>query len=229
MPHDGAKSLRGRVTAGLVTQTSNKYQINGEISPEIGRSSEQCYDPSDRVKATQCGHYYASYGCPGSALKERLQEYALLAEIIGGIAIVASLIFVGFQVQQTAEETALNTRQMQADAYQDLVSQITSMNQLGVTNPRVNVLANSGTKLEDMNDEERAMVSSLIIMMFRMSDMAYHQFEQGMISEERLISAVGPLSDNICNPIYGTIWGNISKNFVSTYKTFVSNLLNNCI
>lgn len=164
----------------------------------------------------------------GRAMKERLQEYALLAEIIGGIAIVASLIFVGFQVQQAAEETALNTRQMQADAYQDLVSQITSLNQLGVTNPQVNVLANSGADLEDMNDEERAMVNSLIIMMFRMSDMAYNQYEQGMISEERLTSAVGPLSDNICNPIYGTIWSEISKNFVSSYSGFVSNLLSNC-
>lgn len=162
------------------------------------------------------------------AMKEKLQEYALLAEIIGGIAIVASLIFVGLQVQQTAEETALNTRQMQADAYQDLVSQITSMNQLGVTNPRVNVLVNSGSKLEDMSAEERVMVNSMIIMMFRMSDMAYHQYEQGMISEERLTSAVGPLSDNICNPIYETIWDEISKNFVFSYRNFVSNLLDSC-
>jgi hypothetical protein len=53
-------------------------------------------------------------------MREKLQEYALIAEIIGGIAIVASLIFVGFQVQQTADETALNTRQMQAMAFQDL-------------------------------------------------------------------------------------------------------------
>jgi len=53
-------------------------------------------------------------------MKDNLQEYALISEIIGGIGIIASLIFVGFQVKQNAEETALNTRQMQSDAYTQL-------------------------------------------------------------------------------------------------------------
>lgn len=51
------------------------------------------------------------------ALKDKLQEYALLAEIISAIAIVASLIFVGAQIQQNnqlsrsqAVNTALDTR-----------------------------------------------------------------------------------------------------------------------
>lgn len=43
-------------------------------------------------------------------MKEKLQEYARLAEILSATAVVASLIFVGFQVKQQSEETALNTR-----------------------------------------------------------------------------------------------------------------------
>jgi hypothetical protein len=35
------------------------------------------------------------------AVKEKLQEYALLAEITGGIAIVLSLVFVGLQIRET--------------------------------------------------------------------------------------------------------------------------------
>jgi len=38
-------------------------------------------------------------------MKEKLQEYALIAEIISGIAIVISLVFVGIQIQQGTEET----------------------------------------------------------------------------------------------------------------------------
>ena len=33
-------------------------------------------------------------------MKEKLQEYALIAEIIGGVAIILSLIFVGLQIRE---------------------------------------------------------------------------------------------------------------------------------
>ena len=48
----------------------------------------------------------------------KLKDYAFVAEILSAVAVVASLIFVGFQVQQQAEETALNTRAIQVGAYQ---------------------------------------------------------------------------------------------------------------
>ena len=62
-----------------------------------------------------------------AALKEKLQEYALIAEIIGGIAIVCSLIFVGVQIRQNSEVSEIN-------AYQELTSQITLINTLRVQN-----------------------------------------------------------------------------------------------
>ena len=51
--------------------------------------------------------------------KEKLQEYALIAEILSGIAIVASLIFVGFQLQQ-------NTKSSQVLAYQTRSSEVSN-------------------------------------------------------------------------------------------------------
>jgi hypothetical protein len=50
-------------------------------------------------------------------LKEKLQEYALVAEIIGGIAIVCSLPFVGVQIRQSAKVSEIN-------AYQELISRL---------------------------------------------------------------------------------------------------------
>ena len=54
----------------------------------------------------------------------KLERWALIAEIVGGVAIVLSLIFVGLQVRQSAEQTALNTDAIRADAIQSLVGQI---------------------------------------------------------------------------------------------------------
>lgn len=36
-------------------------------------------------------------------MKEKLQKFALIAEIVGGVAIIASLIFVGVQINQNHE------------------------------------------------------------------------------------------------------------------------------
>lgn len=72
---------------------------------------------------------------PGKIMKEKLQEYVLIAEIIGGMAIVGSKIFVGLQVRQTAHETALNTRQMQPAVFQDLQNKIIELNILDATDP----------------------------------------------------------------------------------------------
>ena len=47
-------------------------------------------------------------------MKEKLQQYALIAEIVSALAIVVSLIFVGFQVRQSAEQTAVNSQAVQA-------------------------------------------------------------------------------------------------------------------
>ena len=60
--------------------------------------------------------------------KEKLQEYALIAEIIGAVAIVCSLIFVGLQIRQNSRISSVN-------AYQELISQISTMNSLRIQDP----------------------------------------------------------------------------------------------
>ena len=49
-------------------------------------------------------------------MKGKLQEYALIAEILGGIAIVVSLIFVGFQITDGNRETRAATTQAVLEA-----------------------------------------------------------------------------------------------------------------
>jgi len=45
-------------------------------------------------------------------MKEKLQEYALIAEMISAICIVLSLVFVGLQVRQGVPHRALNRKSM---------------------------------------------------------------------------------------------------------------------
>ena len=54
-------------------------------------------------------------------MKEKLQQYALIAEIISAICIVLSLVFVGLQVRQGAEETAANSEAIRAQVRQAMM------------------------------------------------------------------------------------------------------------
>ena len=68
-------------------------------------------------------------------MKEKLQEYALIAEIIGGIGIIASLIFVGFQLEQNTLSTELNAYENFRQDYVELQStslQIRNLHQYSV-------------------------------------------------------------------------------------------------
>jgi len=54
-------------------------------------------------------------------MKQRLQEYALIAEVVSAIAIVLSLIFVGLQVRQGAQETRENSVALRSQVQQAMM------------------------------------------------------------------------------------------------------------
>ena len=54
-------------------------------------------------------------------MKEKLQQYALVAEIVSALAIVLSLIFVGLQVKQGSEQTAANTEAIRSQVRESML------------------------------------------------------------------------------------------------------------
>ena len=118
---------------------------------------------------------------------EKLQTWALVAEILGGVAVFLSLIFVGLEIRQSSEETALNTRAIEVSAYQDLISQIILLNNEFVGDPELSELWASTNSCEPIESRaDRAQLFKYSMSVIRHGDMAYHQYEQGLISEERL-------------------------------------------
>ncbi len=59
---------------------------------------------------------------------KQIQKWALFAEILSAVAVVVSLGFVGYQLQQSNEQAALNTRTLQLAAYQQLIVGISEFN-----------------------------------------------------------------------------------------------------
>lgn len=130
-------------------------------------------------------------------MKERLQEYALIAEIISAIAVVAGLIFVGLEISQSTEQSALNTRALETAAYQDLISQILTINNQYDSDPYLVDLSVRGYRGELTDPTEINMYWSYAVTLARHSDMACFQFQQGILSEARLASAMAIFMNQI--------------------------------
>ena len=134
-------------------------------------------------------------------MKERLQEYALIAEIISAVAVVAGLIFVGLQIQQSTEQNALNTRAMEVAAYQDLIGQILSIN----TNAMMDEALSASIVRLVQGDATAAMGDPRMYVMIqslgRHADMACFQHQRGLIDDERLTSSTAIYRAMVLRPL----------------------------
>lgn len=151
----------------------------------------------------------------------KLEKWALIAEIVGGLGIIASLIFVGFQVQQSANETALNTRAVEVNAYQALVEKLDGFSVRIMEDPTLNILVMDETDMADLSREQRSQVISYFYNVVRLGDLAFYQYELGMLSEERMETAIGPINDRVCNTLFREFWDSNNRNFVEDFREFI--------
>jgi hypothetical protein len=124
----------------------------------------------------------------------KLERWALIAEILSAVAVVVSLIFVGLQVRQGADETALNTKAIQTSAYQDLAAQISNLNVVLIENPELIELIERVRAGEELSSAvESRQVSSFVLNVFRHGEMAYIQYENGLIDEPSMVAMLSPV------------------------------------
>jgi hypothetical protein len=156
---------------------------------------------------------------------ENLQKWALVAEIIGGIAVVLSLIFVGVGVRQSSEETAINTRAIQTNAYQDLISQINLLNLARIENPETLQIAGSFSADSNPDNEiETRYMSSVSAYVIRHGEMAHYQYLQGLIDKPRLDSALAILLAVLGTNHGRTRWENFCSLGIE-YRNYVNELM----
>jgi hypothetical protein len=120
-------------------------------------------------------------------MKEKLQEYALLAEVISALAIVVSLVFVGFQIQQGNQETALNTKAIQSTVQQSMLETDLAGLYIYVDHPYL-------TNRKDIPPEKVVEIKAIIIAFLRMREYYWQQHQQGLLDEATWLSYREPLT-----------------------------------
>ncbi len=116
-----------------------------------------------------------------------------VGETVGGIGVIVTLIYLAIQVRQNTRNIHDNVTSLQVNAYQDLISRITNVNTLTITNSELAaLLLKAQTDPRSLDEVELNRYSSYLLTLLRHADMAYLQYERGLLDRERFLSALGP-------------------------------------
>ncbi len=144
-------------------------------------------------------------------------------EIASAVAVVLSLVFVGLEVRESARQTALNTQSLQVSTYQDLIVQISNVNALLLENSETRqlIIETAESSWDELSADEQGELRAFFYLLLRHGDLAFYQYELGMLTEERMESALAPLYGQLCKPAFRAFWEAASDNFAEGYRHFI--------
>lgn len=156
-------------------------------------------------------------------MKKYLEEYAMVAEIISALAVVASLIFVGLEIRQSANETALNTAAIEVAAFYDLTDSISSNTLSRLQIPGFEELWRRALRGDPTLDEiEVFKYRAYLQIILRQSETAHMQFERGIIDEATLHSLLNPFRGNFgVSPIATSVWSDTKGNRRTEFEEYI--------
>lgn len=152
-------------------------------------------------------------------------RYRMIAEVASATAVALTLVFVGLQLREASRQTALNTTSLQVAAYQDLNAQISHFNEL-LLDPAIAQIFERMTDptwdWSKFDPVQRRQARSLLYMRIRHADMAFYEFERGMLSEDRLRSALRPLLSDIDKPIFRNFWEEVGPLQIPAFREYLN-------
>ncbi len=146
------------------------------------------------------------------------QQWKDIAEAVGFLAIIASLVFVGIETRNSTRQSELNTQALEIAAYQALMANIDDLNMLSLESPSA-YSALSNLWDENLSDPEQFQQNRLLFVLFRHGDLAYFMYERGAIDDERLRSALAPLP--ICLQAGREFWERANDAFTENYRKHI--------
>ena len=125
-----------------------------------------------------------------------IQDWAALAEIVGSIAVVLTLIYLAMQIRESNRETRAATVQSTLNNEMDMIAVM--VENAGTWNKVV-----TGIPLEEGEEMRRGML--LYNLLMTETESRYHQYEAGYLDQEAWEQRLPAIRLTIGNPIH-QIW-----------------------
>ncbi len=107
-----------------------------------------------------------------------------IAELLGAIGVIASLIYLATQIRQSREQMGQNTRALRAGAYQQLHEDIgASVNTMPV--PAMQLVRLGNEDFHGLTEDDAYLYSQWAVRLVISFENAHYQYRIGMLDEDR--------------------------------------------
>ena len=142
-----------------------------------------------------------------------------VAELLGAIGVIASLIYLGVQLRRS-------TRATQAGSYQQFDDSLQATLMEGVTVPALDRVARSGmADFDQLNEEDAFRFNFWMGSLIRRYDAAYYQYRSGMLDEGRWQMLRVDLANWLANPGVKQWWRTQMTNTNPEFVALVEEIL----
>jgi hypothetical protein len=129
-----------------------------------------------------------------------LQDLANLGEVIGAIAVIASLIYLAFEIRQ-------NTRAMHQAATQDIIRSLNEQTRCLVESPDLAALMfRASQRPEELTGEERYRFQMLVAYLFSNFELAVEYYQEGLLGDDMIEGYAQGLRPLFENPLVVEWW-----------------------
>jgi hypothetical protein len=144
--------------------------------------------------------------------------WAAIGQLIGAIAVVASLIFLGIQIRQSVKAS-------KATAFQGLVTSIIDVNMKHIENPEILGVIDRAGKGETLSPEEHRLYVTLVLSAARLAQSAHYQSELGLLDESKLESVVYNLVRHLKSDTGQAVWADFANRSDPRFRAYIESLI----
>lgn len=148
-----------------------------------------------------------------------LEELAYISQIIGVIAVLASLIFVGLQIRQ-------NTKAIKATSHHAVTDSFNAINNIILSDPTVARrwrLALEGSK--ELDEDERISVDFMLLANMRIFETLYYQYTNGTLDKKLFDAELKTLKWSVTFPGVQAWWATNPISLSAEFRAFIDGLI----
>lgn len=148
-----------------------------------------------------------------------LEELAYVSQIVGVVAVLASLIFVGLQIRQ-------NTKAIKATSHHAITDSFNAINNLIVSDPKVARLWRLGMAgTEGLEEDERTSANFMLLAYMRIFETLHYQFSNGTLDKKLFDAELKTLKWSITQPGFLAWWPVNPISLSDEFRAFIEGLI----
>ena len=148
-----------------------------------------------------------------------LDQWASLAEVVGAVGVIASLVYLAIQIRQNTTMVAANTFQAISSTSSNLVMSISESPDL------VDAMMKAFNHPDDMSERDRFLMDVYLRALTRNFENYYYQNQHGFLDDELWTGYIAALMEVLNHEFGRNYWARNRHVFGSSYARYIDSRL----